>query len=720
MSAPTTAAPPSDLAARAAALREQIERAAHEYYVLDRPSLADAEYDRLFRELQQLEAEHPALRTTDSPTQRVGAEPQSALPKHRHLVPMLSLGNAFDDAELEAWAERAVRLAGEEVRAGGFTAELKIDGAAVSLTYRDGVLVTGATRGNGTVGEDVTPNLRTIGAIPLRLRAGGTHAPPAGTIEIRGEVYMAFSGFERMNEERVRAGEPVFANPRNAAAGALRQLDPRITAARPLRFYGYAVATPPGAPALPFTTQWELLETLSAWGVPVAPHRQRCATLAEVHAWAHEIEQRVRATLDFAIDGGVVKVDALALQGELGDVGREPRWAVARKFAPDIAESTLVDIQVNVGRTGSINPFAVLEPVEIGGATVRLATLHNFALIADKDLRVGDRVQVKRAGEVIPQVIGPVPDARDAEHPPAPYAPPTTCRGCGSALVTGEDRGMLYCPNFHCPARQLEALVHFASRDALDIRGLSYARLQQMMQTRVVRDGVERPLVRDAADLYDLTVADLVTLERFADKSAENLVQALAASKAQPLSRLLFGLGIDFVGAIAARLLARHFGTMHALAGASEADVLAVRGIGATIAHSVVRWFAEPGAGDLLARLEQRGLTFVEPDAASGTTFQGQTFVITGTLPTLSREAATALIERHGGRVTGSVSSKTSVLLAGAEAGSKLAKATALGVAVLGEAELLARIAGSALDAEGDGTAMEAGPDASGDQSTPS
>ena len=700
---------PGELAARAAALREQIERAAHEYYVLDRPTLADAEYDQLFRELQQLEAEHPTLATPDSPTRRVGAEPQSALPKHRHLVPMLSLGNAFDDAELEAWLERAVRLAGPEVRDAGFTAELKIDGAAVSLTYTDGVLVRGATRGNGTVGEEVTPNLRTIREIPLRLRAGGAHAPPAGTIEIRGEVYMAFSGFERMNEERVRAGEPVFANPRNAAAGALRQLDPRITAARPLRFFGYAVATAPGAPAPAFATQWALLEALAAWGIPVAPHRQRCATLEAVHAWAHAIEQRVRPTLDFAIDGGVVKVDSLALQGELGDVGREPRWAVARKFAPDIAVSTLVDIQVNVGRTGSINPFAVLDPVEIGGATVKLATLHNFALIADKDLRIGDRVQVKRAGEVIPQVVGPIPEARDGAQPPAPYAPPTHCPSCASALVAGEDRGMLYCPNFRCPARQLEALVHFASRDAMDIRGLSYARLLQMMQTRVVRDGGERALVRDAADVYDLTERDLVELERFAEKSAENLVEAIQASKAQPLSRLLFGLGIDFVGAIAARLLARHFGTLHALAQASEAEVLAVRGIGEVIARSVVRWFADPDAHDLLHRLEARGLTLVEPDAAAGTAFQGQTFVITGTLPTLSREAATALVERHGGRVTGSVSKKTSYLVAGADAGSKLTRATELGVAVIDEAELVRRAAGGSAEGNADASDAAAG-----------
>ena len=609
---------------------------------------------------------------------------------------MLSLGNAFSDEELAAWEERAVRLAGPAVRDAGYTAELKIDGAAISLTYEDGVLVTGATRGNGTVGEDVTPNLRTIRDIPLRLRAGGTMAP-RGIVEIRGEVYMPFSRFEQMNEARVKAGEPVFANPRNAAAGALRQLDPSITASRPLRFFGYGVVAAEGAHVLPFRTQWELLETLAAWGVPVAPSRRRCATLAEVHAWAHEIEQHVRATLDFAIDGAVVKVDALALQSELGDVGREPRWAVARKFAPDIAETTLLDIRVNIGRTGSVNPFAMLEPVEIGGTTVKLATLHNFALIADKDLRVGDRVQVKRAGEVIPQVIGPIPERRDAAHPPQPYAPPTTCYACGTPLEAGEDRGMLYCPNFRCPARQIEALVHFASRDAMDVRGLSYARLQQMLDTRITRDGVEGPLVRDAADLFDLTVEQLVSLERFAEKSAENLVQAIATSKGQPLSRLLFALGIDYVGEIAARLLARHFGSMHALAEAAtdEARILAVRGIGETIARSVVRWFAEPDAHHLLHRLEERGVTFTEPHAAAGVALQGMTFVLTGTLPTLTREEATTLIERHGGRVTSSVSKKTSALVAGADAGSKLDKAKELGVAVIDEAELRRRVEGA-------------------------
>ena len=684
-------------AARAATLRERLEHASHEYYVLDRPTLSDAEYDRMFRELQELERANPELRTPDSPTQRVGAPPQSALPKHTHLVGMLSLGNAFDEEELDDWYARIARIVGTDAERDGFTAELKIDGAAVSLTYVDGVLVTGATRGNGTIGEDVTPNVRTIREIPLRLR---TAKPPA-RIEVRGEIYIPFSAFERMNEQRVAAGEAVYANPRNAAAGALRQLDPAVTARRPLRFFGYGVVST-GA-ALPFTTQWELLETLAGWGIPVAPHRRNCPALADVHAWSHEVETTIRPTLDFAIDGGVVKVNSLALQGELGDVGREPRWAIARKFAPDIAVTRLQQIAVNVGRTGSVNPFAMLDAVEIGGATVRLATLHNFALIADKDLREGDMVQVKRAGEVIPQVIGPVPDERGRHGPaPVPYVPPTECPSCRTTLVGGLDRGMLYCPNFACPARQLEGLVHFASRGAMDIRGLSYARIQQLM---------EAGLVHDAADVYDLTVAQLVELERFADKSAENLVEAIAASKAQPLSRLLFALGIEHVGETAARLLARHFGTMERLAKAEEAQLEQVRGMGETIIASVMRWFSDPLALDLVARLEQRGLTMSEPmAAASDGALTGKTVVITGTLPTLSRAEATALVESAGGRVTSSVSKKTTFVVAGADAGSKLAKALELKVPVVDEEGLKRRAAGDTGDA-GDTSDAEAGAD---------
>ena len=666
---------------RAVELRALLHQASHDYYTLDRPTLADAEYDARFRELQALERKHPELLTADSPTMRVGAEPASALAKHTHLMPMISLGNAMNEQELDEWEQRIERLVGGDARRGGYVTELKIDGAAVSLTYEEGVFTTGTTRGNGIVGEDVTANLRTLRDIPLRLR--GDDVP--SLVEIRGECYLPFSLFERLNEERVAAGEPVFANPRNSAAGSLRQLDPSVTANRPLRFFGYTVAVPP-ATVLPFETQWELLDTLTRWGIPVAPDRRQCATVAEVHEWAHDVEHRLRAELDFAIDGGVVKVDNLRMQDELGIVGgREPRWAIARKFAPDIAETRLLDIQVNVGRTGALNPFAMLEPVEIGGTTVKLATLHNFDLIRAKDLRVGDVVLVKRAGDVIPQVIGPVPERRDSAHPPAPTPIPTACPSCGTPVERDEEEVALYCPNVACPARQLEGMVHFASRGAMDIRGLSYARIEQF---------VTAGIVHDVADLYALAPEQLTALDRFADTSAENLIEAIAASRAQPLSRLLFGLGIRHVGQTAAQLLARHFGTMGALAVASAEEILALRGMGETIAHAVVAWFHDPSALALVEKLAGAGLTMTEPVAvAAGGAFKGMTFVVTGTLPSMSRAEATALIETQGGRVTSGVSRATTAVVVGEDAGSKLDKAVALGVETIDEAELRRRAA---------------------------
>ena len=659
-------------------MREEIERANHEYYVLDTPTLSDAEYDQRMRELKALEAAHPELRTPDSPTLRVGAEPQSQLSKHAHLAPMLSLGNAFADDELAAWEERMVRLAGDDAR-GGYTAELKIDGAAVSLTYRDGMLVTAATRGNGTIGEDVTPNVRTVRDVPLRLKGSGYPA----LFEVRGEIYMPFDRFEQMNEERAQAGESLFANPRNAAAGALRQLDPAITASRPLRFYGYSAATPPGV-ALPVKTQWELLEALDRWGIPVAPQRQRCGRLEMVFEVAHEIEHHARGALNFAIDGIVVKVDSLALQEELGVVGgREPRWAIARKFAPDIAVTRLLGIEVNVGRTGAINPYARLEPVEIGGATVKLATLHNEELIRAKDLRIGDWVQVKRAGEVIPQIIAPLPERRDGSE--VPWRMPAACPSCGTAVEREEDVVAAYCPNVACPGRQLEGLVHFTSRGAMDIRGLSYARIEQLL---------EAGLVRDPADLYDLTVEQLVSLERFAEKSAAQLVAAITDSKQQPLSRLLNGLGIRHVGTGAAQLLARHFGSMEALMNATAEQILEVRGIGGTIAKAVTGFFADEAGRSLVARLARAGVSMVEAQpAAVGGALAGATVVLTGTLPTLTRPQATERIEHAGGRITSSVSKSTTFVVAGESAGGKLEKARSLGVEIIDEAELLRRLA---------------------------
>lgn len=666
-------------AARALALRRELEQASHAYYVLDRPTLSDAAYDKLFRELQALERDHPELRDADSPTHRVGAVvTESHLAKHAHLVPMGSLDNAFDETELAEWEARVRKLTGDAVDADGFCAELKIDGAAISLTYRDGALVTGATRGNGSVGEDVTANLRTIPDVPRHL--DGTGWPPL--IEIRGEVYMTFDGFERMNAERVAAGEPVFANPRNSAAGALRQKDPAETARRPLRFFGYAFAVP-GPVALPFRTQWELLETLVAWGIPVAPHRRRCADLAAVHAWARELETTLRPALPFAIDGGVVKVDALALQGELGVVGgRVPRWAIARKFAPDLAETTLLDVEVQVGRTGALTPRAVLAPVEVGGATITYATLHNFDQIAEKDLRIGDTVQVKRAGEVIPQVLGPVPERRTGAE--RAIVAPARCPACDAAVVRDEAEVALYCPNLACPGRRLEALAHFTSRDAMDIRGLSTQRLEQL---------VAAGLVTDAADLYTLTAEAIAGLDRLGERSATQLVAAIDASRAQPLARLLNALGIRHVGAESAKLLARHFGTMEALFAASVETLESLHGVGRTMAEAVHAWARTPAVVDLVARLRGAGVRMDEPQAAgAGGALTGLKLVLTGTFPTLSRQEATARIEAAGGKVTSAVSKATDLVVAGDEAGSKLDKARQLGVPVIDEAELLRRL----------------------------
>lgn len=659
-------------------MREILNRAAFEYYVLDRPTLPDSEYDRLFRELQALEETHPNLRTDDSPTLRVGAAPQSELAKHEHLVPMLSLANAFDDAELRAWEERLVRIAGDDVRRSGYTAELKIDGTAVSLTYEDGVLVEGATRGNGIIGEVVTANLRTVKGVPLRLH--GDH--PRNRIEIRGEIYIPFDAFEKMNVERALAGEPVFANPRNAAAGSLRQLDPAVTASRPLRFFSYSV-TAPGGGIPRIRSQWDVLDALVEWGVPVAPHRRRCRTLEEVVAWAEELEHRLRGSLNFAIDGGVVKVDDLRLQDELGVVGgREPRWAVARKFAPDLAETTLLAIRVNVGRTGALNPYAELEPVEVGGVIVKLSTLHNEDYVRSKDLRVGDRVLVKRAGEVIPQIVGPLPEKRTGSE--RRWRMPAKCPACGAAAIREEGEAAAYCPNVACPGRKLEALVHFASRGAMDIRGLSYARIAQL---------VDAGLVSDVADLYDLRPEQLAKLDGYADKSARSLVEAIAASRSRPLSRLVYGLGIRHVGEIAAQLLARHFGTLDALAAARAEDVASIRGIGTVIAEAVHDFFADPAARELVERIRNRAVNLTEPRVAlTGGALAGMTVVLTGTLPTLSRKEATELVELHGGRVTSSVSKATTFIVAGEEAGGKLEKARVLGVEVIDEAELLRRV----------------------------
>ncbi len=667
-----------DLAAaarRAAELRQTLEQASHEYYVLDAPTLPDAEYDRMLRELRQLEAEHPELATPDSPTQRVGAEPREQFQKVRHLAPMYSLDNAFSADELAAWEDRNARIV-REVREAGYVAELKIDGAAVSLLYEDGVLVRAATRGNGFVGEEITRNIRTIRQIPLRLRDA---APLPRRIEIRGEVYMPFSGFRELNERRAAAGEPTYANPRNAAAGALRQLDPRVTADRPLAFFGYQVQVDPDAPETLPATQDEVLQTLAAWGLPTNERRAVCADLHAALRFTAEVEG-FRGALDYAIDGVVVKVLPLRLWPELGVVGeRDPRWAIAYKFAPDLATTRLRSIEINVGRTGSLNPYAVLEPVEIAGATVKLATLHNFDDIARKDLRIGDLVLVKRAGEVIPQVVAPLTEKRTGRE--RSVSVPERCPVCGTPVERPPDEVMIYCPNGSCPARIYWGIVHFVSRDAMDIRGLGERTVQQLL---------ERGIVHDVADLYALGEADLLPLDGFAEISARNLVDSIQRSRALPLSRLLYALGVRHVGAHAAQLLARRFGSMETLLAAGVEELAAVHGIGQTTAEALAAYLGEPTNRALLERLAAAGLTMAEPvERAEHTPLDGLTFVITGTLSSMGRKDVAKFIERHGGRVTGSVAGTTDYVVAGENPGSKLDRARELGVPVIDEAALL-------------------------------
>ena len=666
-------------AARAAELRRLLERANHAYYVLDKPELSDAEYDRLFQELQELEAKRPELRTPDSPTHRVGTEPSEKFRKQRHAVPMLSLANAFNETALAEWEDRNARLV-PEVRTAGYTLEVKIDGAAVSLTYVEGVFTIGATRGNGVEGEDVTANLRTVLDVPLRLRGKGWPQK----MEVRGEVYLSKSRFAKLNQERERAGEPTFANPRNAAAGALRQLDPKITRSRGLRIFCFHIEAGGGNQKLVPATQDELLRQLAAWGFPVEPHHELVADLAGAHQVVAKLEPLL-AELDYGADGVVVKVNPLALHAELGTVGnREPRWAIARKFAPEVQVTKLKEIRINVGRTGALNPYAVLEPVEIGGVTVSTATLHNFDLIEAKDIREGDWVEVTRAGEVIPQVLGPV--IKKGVRRARPYQPPERCPVCKSKVEHPADEVMVYCPNVSCPGRVFEGIVHFAARNAMDIRGLGPERVKALLDAK---------LIENVADLYDrkkVSLMALLGLEGFAEKSAQQLLDAIDASRQQPLSTLLFALGIRHVGAQGAKLLARHFGSMKALAKAGVAEINEIRGIGPAIAEAVAGFFREPQNEKLLKRLEELDVNMKEPAATElEGPLAGQTYVVTGTLPSLSRTKAAEVIVAAGGHVTDSVSKKTTALVVGADAGSKLDKAKALGIPVIDEAELLRR-----------------------------
>jgi DNA ligase (NAD+) len=528
------------------------------------------------------------------------------------------------------------------------------------------------------IGEDVTANLRTIADVPLTLKGRGW----PNVMEVRGEVYLPYAGFKRVNEAREKEGEPLFANPRNAAAGGLRQLNPALTRRRRLRMFAFAVEPIEGT--LPAHTISEVLDLLDAWGFQVEPHRERFDTLEGVQEKIASFEHLL-PHLPFQADGVVVKVDRLRLHAELGVVGgREPRWAIARKFAPEVAVTRVNRIEINVGRTGALNPWAALEPVQIAGVTVSAATLHNEELIAQKDIREGDRVEVIRAGEVIPQVVRPLLEGVDPKSRSAPWRMPDRCPACGTAVERPPDEVMRYCPNASCPGRILESIVHYASRGAMDIRGLGYERVRQLLDAK---------LIGNVADLYEIRSDQLVELDRFAKQSADQLVAAIEASKSRPLSSLLFGLGIRHVGKTIAVLLARRFGTMQALMQASEDTINAVLGVGPTIAAAVVAFFAERRNIELVGRLERAGLTFSEPGAAGGNgALAGRTYVLTGSLPTLSRTEATGLIEAAGGRVAGSVSKKTDAIVAGEEAGSKLEKAKELGVEVIDEGELLRRV----------------------------
>ncbi|MBL0354975.1 MAG: NAD-dependent DNA ligase LigA [Dechloromonas sp.] len=674
-------AAPALAAGRVRELRAEIERHNHAYYVLDASTVPDAEYDLLFRELQDLEQQYPELLTPDSPTRRVGGAPLSEFPPCVHGVPMLSLNNAFDPAEVQAFDQR-VRDGLEAIAAVDYAVEPKFDGLAISLTYENGLFTRGATRGDGMTGEEVTPNLRTLRGIPLRLAGSGW--PPL--IEVRGEVLMFKDAFASLNARQRERGEKEFANPRNVAAGSLRQLDSRITAARPLAFFAYGVGA--GGEALPVTTHGGLMDLLAAWGFPVAAERRVVQGAPGLLAYFSEMGEK-RHALPYDIDGVVYKVNRLAAQAQLGFVSRAPRFAIAHKFPAEEALTEILGIDVQVGRTGAITPVARLRPVFVGGVTVTNATLHNEDEVRRKDVRTGDTVIVRRAGDVIPEVVAIVPERRPIRDPfggeplHPPFELPKICPECGSTVTRGEDEAIARCSGgLYCPAQRKQALLHFAARRALDIEGLGDKLVEQL---------VDAGLVHSPADIYGLTAETLAGLERMGDKSARNLVAAIAKSRQTTLARFIFALGIRNVGEATARDLARHFGSLKALLAADDAALQEVPDIGPIVAASISAFLAEPHNREIIGRLREGGLTWPEGEQAESRprAFTGRTLVLTGTLPTLKRDQAKALIEAAGGKVAGSVSTKTDFVVAGEEAGSKLESARKLGIAVIDEAELL-------------------------------
>ncbi|WP_155836351.1 NAD-dependent DNA ligase LigA [Alicyclobacillus herbarius] len=645
-----------DAAARIKQLREQIEYHNRRYYVLDNPEITDAEYDALLRELVELETRHPELVTPDSPTQRVGGEVLAGFAKVEHEIPMLSLANAYGPEDVREFDKRVRAVISSPVQ---YVCELKIDGLAVSLRYENGLFVRGATRGDGEVGEDITANIRTIRSVPLRL------AEPV-SIEVRGEAYMPKRAFERLNEAREAAGEMVFANPRNAAAGSLRQLDPKIAASRRLAVFVYHLAD---AGPMQETIQGheQALQWMSELGLPVNPERGVFDNIEDVLAYIDSWAER-RRELPYATDGMVIKVNSLAQQRSLGFTARSPRWAIAYKFAAEQAETRLRAITLSVGRTGAVTPTASFDPVFLAGTTVARASLHNEDLIREKDIRVGDWIVVQKAGDIIPEVVRSLPERRTGEE--VPFQMPTHCPQCGEPLLRLPEEAAWRCVNPRCPALIREGIIHFVSRDAMNIEGLGEQWVSQLL---------EHQLIHDVADLYTLTREQLLTLDRMGEKLADNLLAAIRQSKENSLERLLFGLGIRLVGEKAAKVLAREFGTLDALAAADTERLVQIREVGPKMAQSIVSFFANPGAKTVIEKLRAAGVNMRYLNraaaAAEGGRFAGRTFVLTGTLSTLDRKTAAEYIERCGGKVTGSVSRNTDVLVAGEKAGSKLEKA---------------------------------------------
>ena len=670
-----------DPAARAEELRRLLEYHGHRYYVLDDPEIGDDAYDALLDELRRIEADHPELLTPDSPTQRVGGEPVSDLVKVRHPEPMLSLANARSAEELQAWIQRMrnhLAREGIEDPAFEFVAEPKIDGLAISLIYRDGVFERGATRGNGEVGEDVTHNLRTIGSIPLRLEMDGE--PPPALLEVRGEVYMSLPDFAALNERRAQAGLSTFMNPRNSAAGTIRQLDPKLAADRPLSLWCYAIGVTEG---LSFEAHWDALEWLRAHRFPVNPDVRKLTDEQELVAQCESWERR-RGSLEFEIDGVVVKVNQFSLQRRLGVVGRDPRWAIAWKFPPTTAVTRLLEIRWNPGKFGDLHPYAVVEPVHVSGVTIKQATLHNEEDIARKDIRPGEDVIVLRAGDVIPQVISPAPHVAERKDRPAPPRPPERCPVCDTPTVKPEDSVFTRCPNRDCAGRRWQLLTFFET--VLDIDGLGEKQVSLFM---------DLGWVRTAADFYDLTAEQIAEQPGFGQVSAEKLVAAIARSKEMPFGRVLVALGIEEVGGVTGRNLAAQFRSIDALLDADPEAIEATPGVGPKMAAAIHEQLHDPIMEKLIADLRARGLQFEQEGPPPGEgPLAGKTLVLTGTLPELTREQATERIVAAGGRVTGSVSRKTDWVVAGESAGSKLAQAEKLGVAVLDEAGLLELLGG--------------------------